>query len=175
MLIRILIAVNLLLVLIVILAAIKPNTLRVERSIEISAPPEKIFALLDDFHQWPQWQPQDRDDPTMQRTFSGAASGVGAVSGWQGKGSTGSGRMEIVESVPDENVTVEADFEKPFKVHNVNQFTLAPEGRATRVTWTMEGTNLFVMKVMSVFLNMDRMAGKHFEQGLQNLKTAAEK
>ena len=84
MLIRILIAVNLLLVVIVILAAIKPNTLRVERSIEISAPPAKIFALLDDFHQWPQWQPQDRDDPTMRRTYSGAASGVGAVSGWQG-------------------------------------------------------------------------------------------
>jgi len=32
-----------------------------------------------------------------------------------------------------------------------------------------------MLKVMSVFMNMDRFMGKHFEQGLANLKAAAEK
>jgi hypothetical protein len=54
-------------------------------------------------------------------------------------------------------------------------FTLQPEGATTRVTWTMQGTNIYLMKVLSVFINVDREAGKHFEAGLRNLKAAAEK
>ena len=175
MLVRILIVINVLLAVVLVVAATKPDTMRIERSIDISAPPAKIFAMLNDFHQWPQWAPQDKDDPTMTRTYSGAASGLGAVSEWRGKGSTGNGRMEIVESVTDTRVTVKTDFVKPFVAHNLNQFTLQPAGTTTRVTWTMQGSNLYVMKVMSIFINMDRQAVKHFEAGLANLKTAAEK
>jgi len=174
MLVRILIVINLLLAAILVYAATKPNTMRVERSIEIGAPPAKIFALLDDFHQWPQWAPQDKEDPSMMRTYSGAAAGVGAVSEWQGKGSTGNGRMEIVESVPNSRVAVKTDFVKPFAAHNLNQFALEPTAAGTRVTWTMQGSNVYVMKVMSVFVNMNRVAGKHFEEGLRNLKIVAE-
>ena len=47
-------------------------------------------------------------------------------------------------------------------------------GPATKVTWTMQGSNLYVMKLMSIFVNMDRVMGKHFEIGLSNLKKAAE-
>src|SRR5437764_1277332 len=101
MLVKILIAVNLLLVGVLIVAAMKPDTMHVERFVVISASPAKVFALLNDFHQWPRWAPQDKDDPAMARTYSGAPSGVGAVSEWSGKSATGNGRMEIIESVPD--------------------------------------------------------------------------
>lgn len=175
MLVKILIAVNLMLAALLLYAATKPDTFHVERSIVIAAPQSKVFALLSDFHQWPQWAPQDKEDASMVRTYSGAASGVGAVSDWHGKGSTGKGRMEITECVPGSHVSIQTDFERPFKVRNLTQFTLQLEGNATRVTWTMQGQNLYVMKVMSVFLNMDRVAGKHFEAGLKNLKAAAEK
>jgi uncharacterized protein YndB with AHSA1/START domain len=175
MLVKILIVINLLLVGVLVVAATKPDTLRVERSIVINAPPAKIFALLDDFHQWPQWAPQDRDDSSMTRNYSGAASGVGAVSEWRGKVATGHGRMEITESIPDSRVVARTDFLKPFVAHNENQFTLQPEGATTRVTWTMQGRNRYLMKVMSVFVNMDNQAGKHFETGLKSLKVAAEK
>jgi hypothetical protein len=56
----------------------------------------------------------------------------------------------------------------------VNEFVLEPDVSATRVTWTMKGPNLFMMKIMSIFVNMDRMMGKHFETGLNNLKKVAE-
>jgi hypothetical protein len=39
----------------------------------------------------------------------------------------------------------------------------------------MHGPNLYVMKLMSVFTNMDRVMGKHFESGLENLKTVSER
>ena len=43
--------------------------------------------------------PQDREDPTMARSYSGAANGVGAISAWEGAGSAGKGRMVITESL----------------------------------------------------------------------------
>jgi uncharacterized protein YndB with AHSA1/START domain len=162
-------------VILLVLAATRPNTIRVQRSTLIGAPAEKVFALINDFHEWPRWAPQDREDPSMQRTYSGAARGVGAVSDWHGKGSTGRGRMTITDSVPAKDVIVTTDFVKPFAAHNVNEFALERSGDATRVTWTLRGTNLYAMKLMGLFVNMDRLMGKHFESGLANLKQAAER
>jgi len=174
MFLKIAIVIALLLALVFLFAAIRPSTIRFQRSVVIDASPEKIFGLINDFHNWSRWAPQDREDPTIQRTYSGPASGTGAISEWQGKGSTGKGKMSITESVPFNRISIETDFEKPFVAHNVNEFVLEPDGSATRVTWTMQGTNLYMMKVMSIFVNMDRMMGKHFETGLDNLKAVAE-
>jgi hypothetical protein len=158
---------------VVLFAATKPNTFRVQRSVTIDAAPEKIFPLIDDFHNWSGWAPQDKENPSMKRTYSGPAFGTGAVSDWDSTGNAGRGRMSIVESAPPTRVVVEVDFVKPFAAHNLNEFTLEP-GPATKVTWTMQGSNLYVMKLMSTFVNMDRVMGKHFETGLDNLKKAAE-
>ena len=161
---------------IVMFANTKPNTIQLTRSITIQAPAEKIFPLIDDFHQWPGWAPQDKEDSTMKRSYGGATSGVGAVSDWQGKGNAGKGRMTIVESDEPNKVLVKVDFLRPFVAHNVNEFILEPSepGTSTKVTWTMRGPNLFFMKVMGVFVNMDRMLGNHFETGLKNLKMVSE-
>jgi uncharacterized protein YndB with AHSA1/START domain len=159
---------------VLIAAATKSDTFRIERSIVIQAPPEKVYPLIADLHEWPKWAPQDREDPTMKRAFSGAVRGVGAASDWSGSGNTGKGRMEIVTAEAPRTVTVKVDFEKPFVAHNLNTFVLAPDGNGTRVSWTMQGTNVYMMKVMSVFVNMDRTMGSHFESGLANLKAAAE-
>jgi uncharacterized protein YndB with AHSA1/START domain len=161
----------------VIFAATRPNTFRVERSVTIDAPPKSIFPLIDDFHNWPGWAPQDNEDPSMKRSYGGAASGTGAVSDWVSTGSAGRGRMSIIESTPPTRVVVKVDFVKPFAAHNLNEFILQPileAAPATKVTWTMQGSNLYVMKLMSTFVNMDRVMGKHFETGLNNLKKAAE-
>jgi carbon monoxide dehydrogenase subunit G len=160
---------------VLIVAARKPDTFRIERSIEIQAPPEKIFPLIDDFHNWSQWAPQDREDPSIQRTFSGPASGIVAESAWTSKGRAGTGQMSIAESVPSQRVVIDVHFVKPFVAHNVNTFMLEPEGSATKVTWSMQGTNVYMLKLMSVLADMDRMMGEHFESGLRDLKAAAEK
>jgi hypothetical protein len=70
---------------------------------------------------------------------------------------------------------VQLDFEKPFAGHSVAQFTLAPAGDGTTVTWAMKGENRFIGKLISVFMSMDRMIGEQFEAGLANLKALAEK
>jgi hypothetical protein len=160
---------------ILIFAATKPETFTVQRAASIKAPPEKIFAVLDDFHSWGVWSPWEKMDPEMKRTFSGAPNGKGAVYEWQGNSKVGQGRMEITEATAPSQVTIKLDFIKPFEGHNVAEFVLQPSGDSTNVTWTMRGPSPYIAKVMSVFCNMDSMIGKDFEAGLANLKAATEK
>ena len=160
---------------ILIFATTKPDTFRVHRATSIKAPPEKIYALINDLHNWGSWSPYEKKDPAMKKTFSGPASGKGAVYGWDGDRNVGKGRMEIAETVPPSKIVIKLDFIKPFEGHNIVEFTLAPKGDATEVAWGMQGPVPYVAKIMHVFFDMDSMIGKDFEAGLANLKTVAEK
>jgi uncharacterized protein YndB with AHSA1/START domain len=160
---------------VLIYAATKPDTFRVQRSTSIKAPPEKIFSLINDFRSWNAWSPYEKKDPAMKRTLSDVANGKGAVYEWEGDKTVGKGRMEITESSPPSRVTIKLDFVKPFETHNIVEFTLEPKGDSTNVTWAMDGPSPYIAKLMGVFFNMDRMIGKDFETGLGNLKTVAEK
>jgi uncharacterized protein YndB with AHSA1/START domain len=159
---------------VLVLAARKPATFRIARSTRIKAPPERIFALIDDFRAWSAWSPWEKMDPALKRSYSGAPSGRGAVYAWEGNRKVGQGRMEIVDAAAPSRVTIRLDFLKPFEAHNTTEFTLVPQGDSTEVTWAMTGPNLFVGKVMGLFMDMDRMIGRDFEQGLANLKAVAE-
>ena len=158
---------------VLVLAAKKPATFRVARSIRIAAPPQRIFDLIEDFRAWSAWSPWERMDPDLKRTYAGAPRGRGAVYAWEGNRKVGQGRMEIVEASPPSRIAIRLDFLKPFEAHNTAEFTLAPEGDGTHVTWAMTGPNVFMGKVMGVFVDMDRMIGRDFERGLANLKAAA--
>ncbi len=155
-------------------AATKPDTFRVRRQASVNAPPEKIFPLINDFHRWGAWSLYEKKDPAMKRTFSGAATGQGAVYEWEGDRNVGKGRMEIMESSLPSTVAIKLDFFEPFEAHNVAEFTLESTGNSTKVTWAMHGPSPYLAKVMHIFFDMDRMVGKDFETGLTNLKTIAE-
>jgi hypothetical protein len=159
---------------VLVLAATRPSSFRVERSAQISAPPEKILSLVNDFHQWGAWSPYEKLDPAMKRTYAGTAAGKGAVYEWEGNSKAGQGRMQIIDAAPT-RTAIQLDFIKPFEAHNIAAFTALAQGDGTRVTWSMEGSSPFIHKVVGLFLNMDKMVGGDFETGLANLKTLAEK
>ena len=160
---------------ILILAATKPDTFRIERSTVINAPAEKIFAVLSDFHQWTGWSPWEHKDPALKRSYSGAERGKGAIYGWEGNKNVGSGRMEILEAKAPSKLRIQLDFLKPFEAHNTAEFTMLPQGNATNVHWVMHGPANFMSKVMQVFISFDKMVGKDSETGLSNLKQLTEK
>ncbi|MDE2330433.1 MAG: SRPBCC family protein [Bradyrhizobium sp.] len=160
---------------VLILAATKPAAFSVERTITIAAPAERIFPLINDFHQWGKWSPWENRDPAMKRSFSGAVSGAGAIYGWEGNNNVGSGRMEILEASAPLKILIKLDFFKPFEGHNTAEFTMLPQGGTTYLSWVMRGPSSFISKLMQVFMNLDRMIGKDFEAGLANLKNLAEK
>ena len=159
---------------VLIFAATKPDTFRIERAATLNAPAERIFPLIADFHQWLSWSPWEGKDPALKRTYSGAEHGKGSVYAWDGNKNVGSGRMEILEASAPSKIVIKLDFLKPFEAHNTAEFTMLPQGGATNVTWVMHGPSPFMSKVMQVFMNMDRLIGKDFEAGLANLKAASE-
>lgn len=160
---------------VLVLAAMKPDTFHVARSASIKAPPERIFGILSDFRRSPEWSPYKKKDPNMKRSFSGADRGKGAKYAWEGDGTVGSGRLEIADVFPPNKVTINLDMIKPIAAHNIVEFTLEPRADSTNVTWAMTGQVPFMAKVAHVFFNMDRMVGGDFEAGLASLKTLAEK
>lgn len=152
----------------------RPERFRVERSAQISAPADVVFAMINDFHQWGRWSPWEKVDPDMKRTFEGPSAGPGAVYAWAGNAEVGEGRMTILESEPGELVSIELEFFEPFAATNEARFELAASEAETRVSWSMEGRNGFVGKAISVFMDMDAMVGKQFERGLADLDSAAQ-
>ncbi|MCO6411323.1 MAG: SRPBCC family protein [Thiogranum sp.] len=169
-----LIVVVLLIASVLIYAATLPDSFRVERSARIKAPPEKIYPLINDLRSMRTWSAWEKVDPGMKRAHSGAVSGVGAVYEWEGNNDIGQGRMEITESSPS-RLTIRMDFIKPFAAHNSLEFTLQPEGDATRVTQAISGPSPYISKLFGLFCSMDKMIGEKFEESLAALKTAAEK
>jgi uncharacterized protein YndB with AHSA1/START domain len=160
---------------ILIYATTKPDSFTVKRSASIKAPPDRLFALINDFHGWGAWSPYEKKDPDMKRTFSGAGQGKGAIYEWDGNKNVGTGRMEIIEATAPSKIVIKLDFLKPFEGHNTAEFTMNPHGDNTTVTWAMYGPSSFIFKVMGMFMNMDKMIGDDFAAGLANLKALAEK
>ena len=157
-----------------VIAATKPDSFRVQRTASIKAPPEKIFAQINDLRAHGAWSPWERKDPGMKRTYTGPQAGKGATYEWDGNKEIGQGRMEIAEAVAPSKVTMKLDFIRPFEAHNIAEFVLQPSGDSTTVTWAIYGPSPYISKVMTMFFDMDKMIGKEFETGLANLKTLAE-
>jgi hypothetical protein len=158
---------------VLVLAAMKPDTFRVARSTSINAPPGKIFPLINDLHQFNTWNPFEKKDPGTG-TYSGPAAGKGASYAWNSK-QLGIGSMTIADTTEPSRVAMKLDFVKPFEAHNDVEFTIDPKGGASEVTWSMTGETPYLAKIVHVLIPMEKMVGRDFEDGLANMKAIAEK
>ena len=152
----------------------RPAEFRYERSGVIGAAPAVVFPYLTDFHLGNEWSPYSRKDPNATFTFSGPESGVGAKMAFAGNKDMGAGHLEILQSDPEKSVELRLTMKEPFAGENDLRYALTPEGSGTRFTWTMTGKGGFVSKLMTVLIDCDKMIGKDFEAGIQNLKTVIE-
>jgi hypothetical protein len=152
----------------------QPSEFRIERTVEIGAPAEDIFHMINDLRRFNTWNPFAKADPASAITYSGPVHGVGAAYDWSGSRS-GAGRMQIATSMPSSKVTANLDFLKPFAANNIAEFTLVPRGPSTAVTWAMTGRRPFFQKCIGTIFNMDKMVGGEFAKGLADLKVMAER
>jgi carbon monoxide dehydrogenase subunit G len=168
------IGVLILIVAVIALIATRPGSFHVERSGQVDAPPEAVFSILNDFQHWHEWSPYDKRDPNLKSTVSEPSAGPGALYTWTGNDDVGEGRMTLVESKPGELVSMNLEFIRPFAATNQVSFKLTPAEGGTKVTWSLDGKNNFIAKAMSLLMDMDKMIGKDFEQGLVNLNSVAQ-
>jgi uncharacterized protein YndB with AHSA1/START domain len=150
------------------------STYTVERTTTITAPADRVYAAIVDFHRWTEWSPWEGLDPELRRTYRGPESGIGAVYEWDGNRKAGKGRMEITGADAPHRLAINLDFIKPFKASNKVVFTLVPDGTTTRVVWTLTGKKTLSTRIMGIFTSMDKLVGQDFEKGLAQLKARAE-
>jgi hypothetical protein len=158
--------------LILIVAAFQPSQFRVERSATLQAPAGALFDYVNNHRKFNEWNPWMKMDPEAKNTYSGPAAGVGAIAEWEGK-QVGKGRATITESRPGEFIRQRMDWLEPMEGVSTVEFTFKPEGERTTVTWAMYGTNNYMGKLMCLFMNMEKMVGPQFEQGLADLGKVA--
>ena len=158
----------------VVVVSMQPDTFQVERSASMAAPPDEVFAQVNDFHKWQAWSPWAKLDPSAKNTFEGPDSGEGAIFRWTGDEQVGEGSITITYSHPNEHIGIDLNFIKPFEDQAKVDFTFQPKGDQTEVTWAMSGENNFVSKLMCMFMSMDEMIGTPFEEGLASIKTIVE-
>ncbi len=155
-------------------ASTRPGEFRVERRTRIAAPADRVWPLISELRSFNRWNPYERKDPLLKSQYDGAPSGIGSRYAWESD-KVGSGSLEITGQQPGRAVQLKLDFVKPFEAHNQAEFALqpTPDG-ATEVRWTMNGPANFLSKLMGIFIDMDKMVGRDFEDGLQNLRQIAE-
>ena len=171
---KILVGLAIVLILFFGVVSMQPADFRVERSATIAAPPATVFAQVDNLRNWEAWSPWAKLDPNMKTSYDGPTSGKGASYSWTGNSEVGEGSTTITESRPNELVRMKLEMLKPFAASNDVEFTFKPAQDQTNVTWSMSGQKNFMAKAMGLFMDCDKICGGQFEQGLAQLKTAAE-
>ena len=156
------------------IVSLQPSEFHVVRSATMAAPPAAVFAQVNDFHKWEGWSPWAKLDPNAKSTFEGPSAGKNAIFRWAGNDDVGEGSMTITESRPNELIRIRLDFVKPFENTADVEFTFKPESDRTTVTWSMAGKNNFIGKALCLFMNMDKMIGDKYDEGLANIKAIVE-
>jgi len=171
---KILIALVAIVVVFLGVVAMQPSDFRIVRTATMSAPAPAVFGQVNDFHNWEAWSPWAKLDPAAKNSFEGPSAGIGAIFRWAGNKEVGEGSMTITESRPSDLIRIKLEFLKPFAATNSAEFTFKPDGDQTAVTWSMAGRNNFISKAICLFMNMDKMVGGKFEEGLAQMKSIVE-
>lgn len=153
----------------------QPSDFLVSRELHIKAKPEIIFPYINNSKLTNEWMPWKDSDPSVEMVYAGPGEGVGSIASWDSKGQMGTGKAEVVESVPNQAVKTQLTYTKPMEMHQMAEMTLTAKEDGTVVKWTVSGQKNFISKVMCTFVNMDKMVGGEFEKGLLKLQALVEK
>ena len=155
--------------------SVQPTDFVISRTTTFAAPVNVVFAQVNNLRNWNNWSPWARLDPSAKITYSGPAFGVGSSMHWAGNSNIGEGTMTLTQSAPDKQISFDLAFQEPLSGKSVATFDFKPIAGLTEVTWTMRGTNNFVGKAVTLFMNCEKMLGGQFEQGFANLRAIVEK
>jgi uncharacterized protein YndB with AHSA1/START domain len=169
---KILLSIVGLLVILVGVAYLLPRNVKVERSATISAPADRVFALVSDFGAFNKWSPWFGIDPNTKYEITGQPGTVGHSMKWSSDHKdVGSGTQSIVEVRAGELVRTSLDFGDMGTA--LAEFRLSGKGDTTEVTWTLESDmgNNPIGRWMG--LMMDKWIGADYEKGLAALAGVA--
>ncbi len=157
-----------LLVLFLLVGYLMPGTWAAERSIEIAAPPERVFPLLDTpdaWRQWTQW-------PDSGIVAEGPDRGPGARLAWNDR-ELGEGSFEIIAAESPTRVTYEVAVQGG-SMRTTGTMRLELIAGGVRLHWLEEG-DFGWNPLMGYWARaMERAQGTELEKSLSRLKELAE-
>jgi hypothetical protein len=161
---------------VVIAGAMQPTDINYRRSITTTASAQTAFAIFSDLARWDEWSPYNKKDPNLKKEISEPSTGLGARYAWDGNKDIGAGRMTITAIDPDCSVDMRLEFDRPFKCDNHVEWRVDEENGQRRITWSMDGKDAPLMpRIVGLFIDMDKMIGKDWEEGLETLKDIVER
>jgi hypothetical protein len=159
---------------VLVLAATKPDQIHVERKLVMQGTPADVFPYANDLRKFTTWIPWTDLDPNMTIEYSDPSAGAGAWYTWAGNDDVGSGRMDMISTEPTK-VVHKLQFVEPFASESLATVSMKAIGAdQVEVTWAFDQEANFGTKIMCVFMDMDKMMGPDFEKGLSKLEVLVE-
>ncbi len=152
----------------------RPGHFHYEVTDEIKAPPEVVFLYLSDLQKGGEWSPYEQIDPKMKKEFHGKSNEVGGKLTFRGNADAGSGSLEIMKIVPNELVEFRLTMTAPLKAENIVQYRIKPTESGTQMTWAMSGDGGYIGKLVTFFIDCEKMVTDQFRKGIQNLQNLLE-
>ncbi len=141
--------------------------MHIERSTTINASIDKVYAALNDFHQWPSWSPWLIAEPGCKVDVRED----GKYYEWEGN-RIGSGNMTVLEEKSPNYINYDLTFLKPWKSTAKTYFNCKENNGSTEVSWGMDSSLPFFMFWMKK--QMQAYVGSDYERGLTMLKSFVE-
>ena len=158
---------------VIILGIIEPKDVLVTRSVLIKAPKEAVFDQMVHYKNWPKWSPWNRMDSTIKMTYFGNDGEAGSGYKWKGSDKTGAGEMTTT-AVNGTEMNFDILFTEPYESNAKGILRAKDTAGMTRATWSFSTHTGFPMNMANAFVNMDKLLGGDFEDGLKNIKALVE-
>ncbi|MBL4586919.1 MAG: SRPBCC family protein [Flavobacteriales bacterium] len=153
-----------------VMCAIAPSSLELERSVSINTSSSVVYSQVSCLDQWPNWSPWAEMDPEMKNTYSDDPCGKNASVSWTGE-KAGAGTQTIVEATANSYLKTSLEFDD--RGLNYSEWNLSEADGATTVTWNFLGAETpFMMRGMN--LVMKGFLEEAYENGLAKLKKVCE-
>ena len=161
-----------LIVALLIISALMPNSFNVEKSIVINKPITEVMSRIANLKDYALWNPWQQSDPTATNSITGTPGTPGHKYAWEGK-KVGVGALTL-NQMDDRNIHFDLEFFKPWKSKAKDNWHFEPIGsNETKVTWQNSGQLPWpVARMMGPMIS--KGLNKQFVEGLNNLKKLCE-
>ncbi len=145
---------------------------QVEESRVIDAPDELLFSTINEYKTWEKWGPwmDESDDLIME--YPENTSGEGASYSWKSE-TQGDGKMKTKKASPFSSIDQEITFITPMGESKSDVYWKFEkiEGKKTKVTWGMKGTQSFMEKAFWATQDstVSQMLRPMYQRGLKKL------
>lgn len=151
-----------------ILGLIMSKKITVVKSVDMDAPANYVYNIVNDLTTNEQWNAWAKEDTTTKIILGDITSGPGASYSYTSQ-STGNGELKYTEVKTGQEITGHMSFEggdpSPFK------YTFTPDGNTSEMNWEMTMKLPYPMNVFSPFMKW--MMKSSFKKSMKNIEEIA--